>query len=186
MHAAAQYLARNLVSLRAKRNWSQQALSNASKVPRTSIANMESGQGNPALKNLCRVAAALNVSLEELLARPRHDCVLIKADNIPLRHQAGGDVSVLELLPEKVRGLEIIQLQLKSGARKQGKPHLQGTKEYLYGLQGCLSVLVAGDLFAVHAGDVLAFPGDQAHSYINRAPGLASAISIVVPVPVTA
>ena len=43
-------------------------------------------------------------------------------------------------------------------------------------------MLVAGEVFVVSAGDVFAFPGDQAHSYVNRGVADAVALSVVVPV----
>ena len=37
------------------------------------MTHIESGSGNPSLHNLIKVAAALQVSIEELLTRPRTD-----------------------------------------------------------------------------------------------------------------
>jgi quercetin dioxygenase-like cupin family protein len=67
-----------------------------------------------------------------------------------------------------------------------GQPHLPGTKEYLTVLEGEVSVYVAGNLYAVQAGDVLAFPGNQPHSYLNTQFAPAVAISVVIPVPAVA
>jgi len=63
---------------------------------------------------------------------------------------------------------------------------LPGTKEYLTVLEGEVSVYVAGNLYAVQAGDVLAFPGNQPHSYLNTQFAPAVAISVVIPVPAVA
>ncbi len=181
MHDLSQNLASNLIKLRSARNWSQQTLAQRAELPRTTLANMESGRGNPSLHNLSRVSAALNVSLEELLARPRRDCRLIKASELPVEKALDG-FRVTDLLPEKVRGLEIVRMHLAVGSQRVGHPHLLGTHEYLHGIKGCVSVLLAGDLYRVEAGDVLAFAGDQAHSYLNRERGVAEAVSVVVPV----
>jgi DNA-binding XRE family transcriptional regulator len=45
----AAHLARNLVSLRHTRSLTQDALAKAAAVPRSTIANLESGDGNPSL-----------------------------------------------------------------------------------------------------------------------------------------
>ncbi len=182
MPAQSRHLAANLLSLRRARRWSQQRLADLAAVPRTTLAHMESGAGNPSLHNLSRVAHALNVSIEELLARPRQACRLIKAADLQRQEQRSGDVLITDLLPEKVRGLEIVRLRLRPGSQRPGHPHLLGTHEYLHGLAGCVSVLLAGELYRVEQGDVLAFAGDQAHSYLNRDQALAEAISVVVPV----
>ncbi|MGJ8669663.1 MAG: helix-turn-helix domain-containing protein [Oceanococcus sp.] len=181
MNELSRHLASNLIHLRRARNWSQQRLAQRAELPRTTLANMESGRGNPSLHNLSRVAAALNVSFEELLARPRSACRLIKATELPQDDRNDG-FKIIDLLPEKVRGLEIVRMHLAAGSQRVGRPHLLGTHEYLHGLKGCVSVLVNGELYRVEAGDVLAFAGDQAHSYLNRERGAAEAVSVVVPV----
>ena len=67
----AAHLARNLVALRHVRNLTQGALAKAAGVPRSTISNLESSSGNPSLTVLVKVANALGVPLDELLASPR-------------------------------------------------------------------------------------------------------------------
>ena len=67
----ASHLARNLVSLRHTRGLTQDGLAKAAAVPRSTIANLESGDGNPSLAVLVKVAGALGVPIDELLASPR-------------------------------------------------------------------------------------------------------------------
>jgi WS/DGAT/MGAT family acyltransferase len=64
----ASHLARNLVSLRHTRALTQDGLAKAAAVPRSTIANLESGDGNPSLAVLVKVAGALGVPIDELLA----------------------------------------------------------------------------------------------------------------------
>lgn len=129
------------------------------------------------------LSSALGVGLEEILSRPRSECQLLRADGVTVRSRSQGAVRVRKLLPERVRGLELDRLEIAPGASMPGTPHITGTKEYLYCLAGEVTVLVAGEAFVVGAGDVLAFPGDQSHSYRNRGRNAADAISAVVPIP---
>ena len=69
--APPRHLARNLVSLRHTRSLTQDGLAKAAAVPRSTIANLESGDGNPSLAVLVKVAGALGVPIDELLASPR-------------------------------------------------------------------------------------------------------------------
>ena len=71
MSDAASHLARNLAGLRHARSLTQEALARAAKVPRSTIASLESGTGNPSLVVLVKVAQALGVPIDELLASPR-------------------------------------------------------------------------------------------------------------------
>ena len=58
-------------SLRHARALTQEALGQAATVPRSTVANLESGAGNPSLVVLVKVAQALGVPIDELLASPR-------------------------------------------------------------------------------------------------------------------
>lgn len=181
--SVASHLAHNIVTLRKRSELSQERLAAEAGIPRSTLTHMESGAGNPSLNNLCRLATALGVGIEELLSRPRDECSLLRADRVPVKKRSGGSVSVHKLMPDKVRGIEIDRLELMRGASMAGKPHLPGTKEYLVGLAGEVTVSVAGNHWRVVCGDVLAFPGDQKHGYRNSGGGNATALSIVLPLP---
>ncbi len=58
----AAHLSRNLISLRHVRGLTQEALAKTAEVPRSTIANLESGTGNPSLTVLLKVAGALGAS----------------------------------------------------------------------------------------------------------------------------
>ena len=177
------YLADNIIALRKRSELSQEKLAEKAGIPRSTLTHMESGGGNPSLTNLCKLAAALGVGIEELLSRPRNECSLLRASQVPVQSSSGGKVTVHKLMPDRVRGIEIDRMGFAPGASMAGKPHLQGTKEYLVGLAGAVSVSVAGAHWEVTAGDVLAFPGDQKHGYRNTGRGGSEALSIVLPLP---
>ena len=61
-------LSHNLRRLREERGLTQAALAQAAGVPRPTLAKLESGSPNPTLHVLARVAEALRVAIEELLA----------------------------------------------------------------------------------------------------------------------
>ena len=179
------YLAHNLAQLRKGKNLSQAQLSQRAGIPRSTITHMESGEGNPSLANLCKLAGALNVSIEELLSRPRNACTLLKADQVPVLERSSGKVRVHKLMPDKVRGIELDRVEIRSGSSMGGKPHVRGSKEYLMTLEGTVVVSIAGTDYRVETGDVLAFPGDQKHAYRNPESSAAVALSVVLPMPYT-
>lgn len=183
LEKAGYHLSRNVAELRKAKGWSQGRLAEAAGIPRTTLTHVESGSANPALSNLVKISSALQVGIEELLSRPRSDSRLIPADDVPVDLRHGGDVRIYKLLPDAIQGLEIDRMELEPGAFMSGTPHVRGTKEYLTMVQGTVQVMVAGEEFMARKGSVLAFPGDQAHSYRNPGESVAKAISIVVPVP---
>lgn len=175
------YLAKNVAQLRGNKGLTQAQLAKTAGLPRSTVTHVESGSANPSLSNLLALAGALQVSLEELLSKPRKELAHIPAADVPIQEKANGKVRIHKLLPDKVRGLDIDLMEFEAHAHMPGHPHLRGTKEYLYVVEGELTVFVNGVATVVSRGDVLAFEGDQAHGYKNTGGKKARGLSVVVP-----
>ena len=174
------HLARNLGSLRHSRSLTQEQLARSAAVPRSTIANLESGEGNPSLTVLVKVAGALGVPIDELLASPRALVRRWSADEVS-RRQKGRGVSIRELVPEPVPDEMMEVMDFAPGAVMAGTPHLPGTREFFTCLHGCVVISVAGERYPLEAGEVLAFPGNLPHSYQNAdALTAAQGVSVVV------
>ena len=176
----AAHLARNLASLRHARGLTQDALAKSSGLPRSTIANLESGGGNPSLAVLVKVAGKLGVPIDELLASPRAKVRKWSAADLPSR-QRGRGVSLRPLVPEPVPEEMLEMMQFAPGATMAGTPHLPGTREFFSCIEGAVTIFVVGDRYDLAAGDVLAFPGNVPHSYRNPDAGApALGISVVI------
>ena len=178
----AAHIANNLRALREARNLTQQQLSKLSGVPRPTWANLESGSGNPTVSVLIKVAAALQVSIEELISPPRALCQLYKAAEISSKKR--GNVLIRKLLPESIKSMELDRMELPAGARMGGIPHRAGTREYLTCETGEIELSVSGEHWRLTPGDVIVFRGDQKHSYSNPGSRTAVAYSVVMLAPV--
>ena len=176
-------LAENVILLRKKRNLTQMELAKIAKVPRSTLTYIESGQGNPSLQNLTKLSGALQVSIEELLSAPRGRYKLVKHREVPISERGQGKVRIFDLLPDPIPGMHIDRMEFEVGALLRGIPHVNGTKEYCTCLQGEITIYTGGEIFRVEKGDVLAFPGDQPHSYQNKGKTRAIGVSVVVLAP---
>jgi transcriptional regulator with XRE-family HTH domain len=174
-------LGRNIRLLREARGMTQHQIAKVAGLPRATWANLESGDANPTLGVLDRVAFAFQVSLEELVAAPRADGRLYRASE--LRVLARGAARIRKLLPDPLPGMEIDRFELPPRVRMTGVPHTQGTREYLTCEAGEIVLVAGGQSFAVTPGDVVAFRGDQRHSYTNPGVKIAVAYSVVVLAP---
>lgn len=180
--ASAQHLARNLRRLREERGLSQQQMSALSGIPRPTWASLESGSANPTLAVLTKAAAALQVSIEELIGPPRTACQLFRAAEVPVKRRGGA--LVRKLVPESIPGLDIVRMEIEPGGSMAGTPHTPGTREYLTCERGSVELVVAGELHRLSPGDALVFRGDQKHSYRNPGRVPAVAVSVVAFAPV--
>lgn len=174
------HLARNLTSLRHARALTQDALARSARLPRSTIANLESGGGNPSLAVLVKVAGALSVPIDELLSPPRAKVRLYRRGEVGELKRSGRGVVMRPLVPEPVPQEILAVMDLEPLGAMGGSPHLPGTREYFTCLEGRCEIVVAGTRFEVEAGETLAFPGNVPHSYRNPQKKRARGVSVVV------
>jgi transcriptional regulator with XRE-family HTH domain len=173
-------LARNLAQLRHSRSLTQDALARAAGLPRSTIANLESGEGNPSLAVLVKVSNALGAPVDELLSAPRARVRLWKAAEVA-EQRAGHGLHIRPLVPEPAPDETMTIMRFDAAGAMRGTPHLPGSREYFTCLAGRVSIGVAGERFELAAGDVLAFPGNLPHAYQNLdARSAAQGVSVVI------
>jgi transcriptional regulator with XRE-family HTH domain len=173
-----QRLAANVRLLREARGLTQDQMARLAGIPRATWGHVESGGGNPTLSVLDRVATALQVPIEELTSTPRTGGRLYARESLRTRRQ--GDGEVRQLLPDAIPGMVIERMSLPPQGRIPGVPHMPGTSEYLTCESGQILLAVAGEQWRLQPGDVVAFRGDQRHSYTNPGPREAVGYSVVV------
>jgi quercetin dioxygenase-like cupin family protein len=123
---------------------------------------------------LDKVATALQVPIEELTSAPRASGRLYPKAALRIRRQ--GDGAVRQLLPDPIPGVVIERMEIPPGGRIPGVPHMPGTREYFTCESGEVVLAVGGTPWTVGPGDVLAFRGDQRHSYRNVERGVATRV----------
>jgi transcriptional regulator with XRE-family HTH domain len=168
----------NVRQLREARGLTQDQLAKIAGVPRATWANLESGAANPTLSVLRRAAAALQVTIEELLSAPRAVARFYPKDTLPTR--TPGQALVRKLLPDAIPGMEIDRIEIAPHGRMTGVPHTPGTREYLTTEVGEIELVVSGERWLVRSGDVVVFRGDQRHSYHNPGDRKAVGYSVVM------
>lgn len=171
------YLAENVRSLREQRALTQKQMASIAGIPRATWGNLESGSANPTLQVLTKVAAALQVRLEELLSPPRTAARHVPARELFVRRR--GAVEIRKLLPEALPGLEIERMLFPARSSMVGVPHTPGTREYLTVEQGAIVLRVSGESYRVRVGDVVMFRGDQRHAYENPQASSTIAYSVI-------
>jgi transcriptional regulator with XRE-family HTH domain len=171
-------LARNVRSLREARALTQAQMAKLAGLPRATWANLESGAANPTLSVLDRVATAFQVTIEELVAAARSEAHHYPKPSLPVKMR--GVVAVRKLLPDPIPGMDIDRIELPPNAKMIGVPHTPGTREYLTCEKGEIILVASGEEYRLSTGDVVAFRGDQRHSYVNPSSRVAIAYSVVV------
>ena len=172
-------IAENVITLRKKRGYTQSMLAKMAGSTRASVALIESGSSNPTLEVLLKISQALKISIDELISAPFVECIHIKAKDVPLDRRSKSGVILRKLLPDKIPGTEMDEIQLEPGAAMTGVPRVEGTREYFTCTSGEISIGVLGQLHILNKGDVLTFPEDKPHSYKNNSRTNATGVSVV-------
>ncbi|HSO34791.1 MAG TPA: XRE family transcriptional regulator [Labilithrix sp.] len=178
MDDVASRLAANVRGLREARALTQAQMARLAGLPRATWANLESGAANPTLAVLDRVANAFQVTIEELVAAARSEAHHYPKASLPVKLR--GAVAIRKLLPDPIPGMDIDRIELPAGAKMIGVPHTPGTREYLTCETGEIVLVASGEEYRLAMGDVVAFRGDQRHSYVNPGARVAVAYSVVV------
>jgi XRE family transcriptional regulator, regulator of sulfur utilization len=187
-------LASNMKHLRKEASLSQEQLSERSGVPRSTIASLERGEGNPTLQVLMGVARGLGVTIAELLAQRKANATLYKREEhgrleyqVSHLNSAASSAALAEmrrLTPAQSRYLTIEEIILSGTEVAVASPHPQGTEEFFFVVSGSCYVEIAGESFHVNEGDLLRFDGSQLHSYRGLGDGRrTTAYAIVVQSP---
>jgi transcriptional regulator with XRE-family HTH domain len=171
-------LAGNVKQLREARHFTQEQMARLSGIPRATWGHLESGGANPTLTVLDKVAAALQVPIEELTAAPRSSGRIYRRSSLAASKQ--GDGTVRKLLPDPIPGMLIDRMEIPAGGRITGVPHMPGTREYLTCEAGEILLAAGGEQWRLGPGDVVVFKGDQRHSYTNPGGRQAIGYSVVV------
>jgi transcriptional regulator with XRE-family HTH domain len=162
-------IARRLAQLRKSRNLSFDALAARSEISKGMLVTIEQGRANPSIGTLCKLAAALRVSLAELLAEesPRPlDVQLVSPDQASVLWEGpkGGRATLLvgSAGPEM---LELWEWTLFPGETFQAKRHTSGTVELLFVTAGTLALEVDGISHLIPTNHRAIAKTDKSHSY---------------------
>lgn len=169
-------LAANLRRLREARGLTQQELSEASGVPRPTLAHLESGSANPTLSVLARVAATLSVPMEELVAAPPAALTLHRAESL-VEHDASGARS-RELCPDGPGGIVVERIELPLRGRLERAVGRQADRTYLACERGEVEVVSGSERHSLGGGDVVVVRRGAVHLLLNRGRGAAVIYSV--------
>jgi transcriptional regulator with XRE-family HTH domain len=155
-------LAANLRRLRIARHLSLSELARATTMSKATLSGIENGRANPTIETLASLAAALRVSLVELLDElPLGDVRVVRAADARFGRHDG----IAHRLLETAESLEVAEIALDALQVREVEPKPGGARASLYVLEG---PLIAGPVersTELGAGDYIAFPADVPHVY---------------------
>ena len=147
-------------------------LADESGVAKSIISRIEKNETNPTINTLWRLAQALNLSLDEVLASVRsrpnivehlrdHQVPIVRSEDQLCTLKITGYIDVVEWA-------QTYDFHAQPGGVLVSAPHPQGTLETLHVHCGTLIVIIDGERHEVLAGDVIRYRGDVYHELRNE------------------
>jgi transcriptional regulator with XRE-family HTH domain len=176
-HVAAE-IAIRVRATRAQRQWTLDELAARSTVSRRLLVQIEHAEANPSLATLLKLAAALGITLTELLSQqPGIDPVAVvpAQDAITLwSTPAGGSARLLV----SHGPVELWSWTLTPGDQRASEAHRPGSVELVTAHTGTIALDVGHHYVEVPAGDSAWFDATLPHTYSN--PGTSTATFTLV------
>ena len=152
---------------RRQRRWTLDELAARSTVSRRLLVQIEQGDANPSLATLLKLAAALDITLTELLSpgtEAESIAVVTRDDAMTLWSTPAG--SAARLLVSR-GAVELWSWTLAPGDRRDSEPHRPGSVELIAVETGVVALDVGHRRAVVPAGDSAWFDATLPHSYAN-------------------
>jgi transcriptional regulator with XRE-family HTH domain len=164
-------VARRISSLRKARDLTFDALARRAGVSKGTLVQIEQERANPSISTLCRLAAALGVSVADLVAPASEAQSLVSlvgaSDARRLWTGPHGGSAVLLAGTTGPDMLEMWQWELKPGERFDASRHGRGTRELIHVTSGRLVLEVEGKGTIIAAGATAIALTDRPHAYSN-------------------
>jgi transcriptional regulator with XRE-family HTH domain len=159
--------ARNVARLRNQKGWSLAYAAKAANIGKSTLAQLESGTSNPSLETLWAVARAFGVPIGSLIGSVHGLSRLVTPRDRTRLESSSHSYQIQMLLSlGPLRGIEISLLETEPGPARMSEPHLPGSIEHVYVIEGALRVSPGdGSVTDLSEGDFFSFSAEVAHSY---------------------
>ena len=160
--------------LRRERRLSLEGLSARAGVSKGMIVQIEKGESNPSIATLCKVGAALGVSVADLVNASGQQPIEVVPAGPPrlLWRGAKGGTATFLVGSSGPDMLELWIWQMRPGERYQAQAHPAGTLELISVEQGALSIAFGEMRYEIGAGASVVAHTDRPHAYacVGRQP----------------
>ncbi len=146
-------------------------------VAKSTLSQLESGNGNPSVETLWALAVALGVPFSRLVDPPSAPVQVIRAGESPVltsEHAPFTGTLLAACPPGARRDLHVVTAE--PGAAREAHAHIPGTTEHLVVTAGRWLAGPEGGEVELGVGDYARFPGDRPHTYRALAPGSAAVL----------
>jgi transcriptional regulator with XRE-family HTH domain len=158
-------VAANIRRLRQEAGLTLAELAQVAGLGKSTLAQLESGKGNPSVETLWAIAAALRVPFGRLVEDDRPAVTVVRASEQPaVTSTETGQIGRLLAAAPRRGTFELYAMDI-AGAARHADAHHAGVVEYLLVVDGAVRAGPESAPIELHAGDLITFPADVPHVY---------------------
>lgn len=172
-------LSQNVGRIRRERQLSLGSLAERAGLAKQTLANLESGRGNPTVQTLLAVATALGVSANVLLSEWGSPVLVGAADEATWAEDRGAKRRTLDQIYGTGQVTTAIVRLGNHRVVREGLP--SGSMHHVYVITGTVDAGPVEDLRQLGPGDFIRFAGDTPH--VLRATPTTATVHIVTTIP---
>ncbi len=156
-----------------------QAMADESGLSKSFISQIESGDANPSIASLRKIAGSLAMPLAALfqveqkngdfgangdrIEKPQSPVSVVRKDRRKMLVWPGQNAKTYLLTPDLQRELEVTLSEMEPGADTGSDTYSHNGEECGFVLEGSLEVTICGQVYMLEAGDAIAFPSHLPH-----------------------
>lgn len=152
------------------------------------LSKIERGRLFPTLPTLLRIALVFSVGLDYFFAGAREKPVAVvsrKGERVRLPDRAGARDAAYRFesldYPATERRFNSYYAEFPGGAPEKQKPHDHPGVEFIFMLEGTLTLSIGADHYELDAGDSMYFDSTVPHSYRRSSGRVCAAIVVTAP-----
>lgn len=162
-------IGQNLNKLRTERSLTLGQLAKLSGISKAILSDIEKGGSNPTINTIWKIANGLNVPYTRLMELEEPDGTVVrKSDTAEQRDETGAYRVYCYFSTAQERNFELFYCELDAESANTSIPHSPKAQEYIYVIEGGLSIKTDAALYTLSEGDSLVFNSSVNHTYINN------------------
>lgn len=162
-------IGQNLNRLRIERNLTLGQLARISGISKAILSDIEKGNSNPTINTIWKIANGLNIPFTRLMEFDEPAGTIVrKADTVMQIGESEAYRIYCYFASAPERNFEFFYCELDAGASNTSIGHSPKAQEYIYVIEGELSVKTDAALYTLGEGDSLVFNSSVNHTYINN------------------
>ncbi|MDE7434359.1 MAG: XRE family transcriptional regulator [Lachnospiraceae bacterium] len=168
MEDAALKIGEHLREIRKARQLTLEDVAECTGVSKPMLGQIERGQSSPTINTLWKISTGLKMPLSFFCRQQEAEYAVSEPEEKAVITEEDGRMRAYPLFPfDPARNVEVFYIEFDAGVRHDSAPHVKGVEEYVFLVQGTLSLRIGDEEVLLQDRQSIRFQADVPHAYHN-------------------